>query len=99
MGQLKMTEEEFGKMGVPAFFLKLFYHRQQTIERMRFDAELARLQIFHLINIQLAPNDKFSTPQDMYRYSWEQNEVATAPQDPAELAKLVEKANAILNGI
>lgn len=95
-----MTEEEFGRMSPPAFFLKLFYFKKQQIERMRFDAEVARLQTFHLINIQLAPKDKFPTPEDMYRYSWEieKKNSFTAPQDPAQLAKLVEKANAILNG-
>ena len=94
-----MTEKEFGEMGVQTFFLKLFYFNQKREGEMRFNAEIARLQTFALINIQLSEKHKLKKPQDMFKYTWEEEEERkTKPQDPQTLAELVAKANKILNG-
>lgn len=93
-----MSEKEFGEMGVQTFFLKLFYFKKAKEENLRFIAEIERLQTLQLINIQLNPENRIKNPQELIKYSWEE-EKSTGKQDPEQLAKLVAKANRILNGI
>lgn len=92
-----ISEKEFGEMGIPTFFLKLFYFNKGKEENQRFLADLARLQTMQLINIQLDPKSRFKDPQDIFQYSWEM-EKPSGKQDPEQLAKMVAKAKKILNG-
>ena len=92
-----MSEKEFGEMGVQTFFLKLFYFKKAKEENLRFIAEIERLQTLQLINIQLKPENRIKNPQELIKYSWEE-EKPTGKQDPEQLAKMVAKANKILNG-
>ena len=97
LGQMNMSEKEFGEMELSTFFLKLFYFRKQQEEVMRYQAELSRLQTFHLINIQLSEKNKFAKPQDMYTFEWEEKKVQTNTMTQQELAEEVRKAKKILN--
>lgn len=97
LGYMGMTEKEFGEMGVQTFFLKLFYFNKAKEANQKFIAEVERLQTVQLINIQLDPKNRFKTPQELFKYAWEE-EKPVGKQDPEQLAKLVAKANKILNG-
>jgi len=45
---------------------------QRTLtSKLRAEWELMRWQTWHLINIQLSKNDKYTTPKDMQRFPWE----------------------------
>lgn len=94
-----MSEKEFGEMGVQPFFLKLFYFKKQRTEQWQFYAALARLQTYHLINIQLDAKHKLKDPKDLYVYEWEMEPRSTKAQDPQKIAAMVAKAKELMNGI
>lgn len=96
-----MSEVEFGEMAPPAFFLKLFYFNQQQDQRHRFLADLTRLHAFNVINIQLDPKHKLTSPQQLWSYEWEEqkDKKTTKKQTKEELKELVRQANRIFSGI
>lgn len=68
---MNMHEAEFGEMRIGTFFLKLRFFSKQREEELRERVEIARLQTFHLVNIQLQEKDRLKHPGDFWPLPWD----------------------------
>ncbi|MBR5183028.1 MAG: hypothetical protein IKW15_00975 [Bacteroidales bacterium] len=99
-----MKEEEFGRMEVGTFLLKLFFFKQAQKEERKFYADLIRLQTFKLINIQLTEKSQLKKPEQLWSFEWD-NEQQQEPvrklseeQQQERLQELREIAKKVFNG-
>lgn len=60
---------------------------------IKWQGELARLQTFYLFNIHLSEKDKFKKPEELWRFSWEEEPEQEKPRmvTPEENAEYVRK--------
>ena len=99
-----MSVEEFERMEVGAFLLKLFYFKQQQKEERKFYADLVRLQTFKLVNIQLTEKSQLKEPEQLWSFEWDKKEAEEPVRKLSEeeqqerLQELREIANKVLNG-
>lgn len=69
-----MSSEEFWQMRLKEFFLKLraFFKSKESDQKLH--ANLVRMQTVELMNIQLSEEDKIRSPQDLWKFPWEEGE-------------------------
>lgn len=74
-----MEVDEFYKMRLSHFFVKLhgWSNNQQRIFRER--AELVRLQTVELINIQLKSANKLKSPDKLWQFPWDTENKPSLP--------------------
>lgn len=99
-----MSVEEFERMEVGAFLLKLFYFKEQQKEERKFYADLVRLQTFKLVNIQLTEKSQLKTPEQLWTYEWDSQKTEEPVRKLSEeeqqkrLQELRDVAKKVLNG-
>ncbi len=74
-GALNLSPEQFGRMRIADFFLKLFGYREEEEIKQRQLAELVRLQTVELINIQLEKKNRIKKPSELWQFPWEKVEI------------------------
>lgn len=99
-----MSVEEFERMEVGVFLLKLFYFKEQQKEERKFYADLVRLQTFKLVNIQLTEKSQLTEPEQLWLFEWDKKEAEEPVRKLSEeeqqkrLQELREVAKKVLNG-
>lgn len=99
-----MSVEEFERMEVGAFLLKLFYFKEQQKEERKFYADLVRLQTFKLVNIQLTEKSQLKTPEQLWTYEWDSQKAEdpvrklSEEEQQQKLQELRDIAKKVFNG-
>lgn len=88
-----MQPQQFYKMRLKDFFLKVHFYNKKEERQSREKAELIRMQTFILVNIQLESKNKLKVPADLWRFPWdterEQTEIQTI--SPEKQQKIIKK--------
>lgn len=67
-----MSVEEFEKMEVGAFFLKLFFANQKEREDRQFYGNIMRLQTMLLLNMQIEAKNQIKDPALLWKFEWDE---------------------------
>lgn len=92
-----MGVDEFYKMRLSHFFIKLhgWTNNQQRLFRER--AELVRLQTVELINIQLKSANKIKSPEKLWQFPWDSDDKKPLPLiDETEAKEKLERVLKLL---
>lgn len=89
-------------MEIATYLLKLFYYNQAKQQDKRFYAEMMRLQVVELLNIQIDPKQRYRDAKHLWKFTWEEEEERklqvplTPEQQKKQLSQLKELATRIL---
>lgn len=73
IGRLSMSIEEFERMEVGVFFLKLFYYNQKEKEDRQFYGNIMRLQTMLLMNMQIEVKNRIKHPEQLWKFEWDED--------------------------